>query len=149
VGQISDYTFHVPLLIYAPQTLTHTVRVTNATSHIDFAPTLLALLGDTDAAARMQGIPIWQRRTSDRIYLLGSAYGGADGFVQGGTYFMRQSMSGAVYRSPDFTFGEEDQARPGDPVIRFVSDALEQIQELQHTIVGRMLSTPVESPTAR
>jgi hypothetical protein len=56
-------------------------------------------------------------------------------------YFMRQSMSGAVYRSPDFTFGEEDQARPGDPLIPFVSDALEQVQVLQHAIVGRVLTT--------
>ena len=61
-GKISDYTFRVPLLIYAPQALAQTVVVTTPTSHIDLAPTLLALFGKTDNVRRMQGVPVWQRR---------------------------------------------------------------------------------------
>jgi arylsulfatase A-like enzyme len=141
VGRISDYMFRVPLLVYAPQTLTRTLTIVSPTSHVDFAPTLLALLGETESAARMQGVPIWQRSAADRLYLLAAAYGGADGFVQDGTYYMRQAMSGAVYRNRNFVFSDEDQARPGDPVIPFVNAALADADALQQTIVVRALES--------
>ena len=64
-GTISDYTFRVPLLIHAPQTLSHTFVVSDPTSHIDLAPTILGLLGAVEPAGRMQGVPIWQRAATN------------------------------------------------------------------------------------
>lgn len=139
IGQISEYMFHVPLLVYAPRALQRTMKVSSPTSHIDFAPTLLALLGAVDTAERMQGVPIWWRNPANRIYFLGSAYGGADGFVEDGTYYMRQALSGAVYSSPSFAFSDDQQARPGDRVIPFVTEALADLDRLQQTLVSRSL----------
>ena len=104
-GTISDYTFRVPLLIHAPQTLSHTVVVSEPTSHIDLAPTILGLLGAVEPAGRMQGVPIWQRAATNRIYLLAFAYGGADGFVQDGTSYIARRCRApcrrvAIFRSP-------------------------------------------------
>jgi hypothetical protein len=139
IGRISDYMFRVPLLVYAPQTVKETLTISTPTSHLDFAPTVAALFGKTDSAARMQGLPIWQRRRTDRLYFLGSAYGGADGFLEDGTYFMRQALSGAVYTNTAFSFGDETQARPGAPTIKWATDALTDADSLQHALVTQML----------
>jgi hypothetical protein len=142
VGRISDFMFRVPLLIYAPQTLEATYRVPAPTSHVDFAPTLAALLGKVDSAKRMQGVPIWQRAAANRLYLLGSAYGGADGFVENGSYYMHQGLSGAVYCSRALSFGDEDQAQPGAPVVGLVTGALAEAADLQQALVSRILRGP-------
>jgi hypothetical protein len=139
VGRISDFMFRVPLLIYAPQTLKETYRVSAPTSHVDFAPTLAALLGKVETASRMQGVPIWQRSAADRLYLFGSAYGGADGFVENGTYYMHQGLSGAVYSNTELSFGDEHLARPGAPVIAHVTGVLTEAAELQDALVSRIL----------
>ena len=139
IGRISDFMFRVPLLIYAPQTLKQTHRVSVPTSHVDFAPTLAALLGKVETASRMQGVPIWQRSGAERLYLLGSAYGGADGFVENGTYYMRQALSGAVYSNTALSFGDEHLAKPDAPVIKDVTGALAEAARLQDALVSRIL----------
>jgi hypothetical protein len=136
-GTISDYTFRVPLLIHAPQTLSHTVVVSDPTSHIDLAPTILGLLGAVEPAGRMQGVPIWQRAATNRVYLLAFAYGGADGFVQDGTYYMRQALSGAVSKSGDLSFADDEHVGPDDPAIPLVNGALDDLDALQRVIVAR------------
>lgn len=136
-GRISDYTFRVPLVIYAPRTLQQTKVVTSPSSHVDFAPTLLALLGKVDSVRRMQGVPVWDRRSSDRLYLLASTYGGADGFMENGTFYMYQSLTGTVYRSSSLPFKDEHLVT-SDPVTRFVTDTLTEAQRLQYVLASRM-----------
>ena len=136
-GTISDYMFRVPLIVYAPQTLSQTVVVSTPTSHVDLAPTILGLLGAAEPAARMQGVPIWQRESTDRIYFLAFAYGGADGFVQDGTYYMWQALSGAVSKSHVFSFDQDDQVGANDPAIPFVNGALKELDALQRVLVAR------------
>jgi hypothetical protein len=138
IGRISDAMFRVPLLIYAPQTLRHPVVIPAPTSHIDLAPTLLALLGEPAAVARMQGVPVWQRTPANRLYMLGSAYGGADGFLDAGRFYMRQALSGAVYANDRFVFEGAHQAQPHDPTVGFVTDALEQANQAQLAVLGRL-----------
>jgi len=140
VGFLNDVMFRVPLMIYAPRAVPAPTVLQAPTSHIDLAPTLLALLGSPDAAARMHGIPLWQRSKDDRLYLLASAYGGADGFVEGGRFYMHQTLSGAVYASDYFAFGDADQVRPGDPIAPFVVEGLEKASEGQRALVIRLRS---------
>jgi hypothetical protein len=140
VGFLSDVMFHVPLLIYAPHAVPAPTVLQAPTSHIDLAPTLLALLGSPDAAARMHGVPVWQRTGRDRLYLLASAYGGADGFLEGDRFYMHQALSGAVYANDRLAFGDGNQAKPGDPVVPFVVGALEKATDGQHALVTRMRS---------
>jgi hypothetical protein len=142
VGVLSDVMFHVPLLVYAPRTLDAPFRIDAPTSHVDLAPTLLALLGAPAGAARMQGVPLWQRTGADRLYLLGAAYGGADGFVEDDRYLMRQALSGAVYASPRLAFGPRDQVRPGDPLVPYVTGELEEALRTQRTLAIRLSEHP-------
>jgi hypothetical protein len=138
VGFLIDVMFRVPLMIYAPRAVPVPTVLEAPTSHIDLAPTLLALLGSPDAAARMHGIPVWQRSTRDRLYLLASAYGGADGFLEGGRYYMHQTLSGAVYASDRLAFGDADQVRPGHPIVPWVVGGLEKAAEGHHALVTRL-----------
>jgi hypothetical protein len=137
VGLLSDVTFRVPLLVHAPQTLTAPRELDVPTSHVDLAPTVLALVGAPDGARQMEGVPLWQRRAGDRIYLLGSAYGGADGFVEDRRYYMRQALSGAVYASDRLAFDSARPLRPPDPQIPWITDGLAVAGELQHSLFGR------------
>jgi hypothetical protein len=138
VGFITDVMFRVPLLVYAPRTLQAPMAIDAPTSHVDLAPTLLALAGGGDGAARMHGVPVWQRTPRHRIYVLGSAYGGADGFVEDGRYYMRQALSGAVYASDTFDFAGRHQVAPAGPVAAFVAGAIEQARDRQHALVARL-----------
>jgi Sulfatase len=138
VGFLSDVMFRVPLIIYAPRAVPAPTVLQAPTSHIDLAPTLLALLGSPDAAARMHGVPVWQRSERDRLLLLGSAYGGADGFLEGGRFYMHQTLSGAVYANDRFAFGDADQARPLDPIVPFVVGGLEKASEGQRALAIRL-----------
>jgi hypothetical protein len=140
VGFLSDVMFRVPLLIYAPRAVAAPTTLEAPTSHIDLAPTLLSLLGAPDAAARMHGVPVWQRTGRDRLYVLGSAYGGADGFVENGRFYMHQSLSGAVYANDRFAFEDADQVPPGDPVVPFVVDGLGRASDGEHALVTRLRS---------
>ena len=137
VGFLSDRMFRVPLLIHAPRTAAAPTVLTAPTSHVDLAPTVLALVGEPSAAARMAGVPVWQRRPSQRIYLLGSAYGGADGFVEGGRYYMRQALSGGVYASDRLAFDRSRPLAPSDPRTAWVTDGLARAGALQHALSGR------------
>lgn len=136
VGYLSDVTFRVPLLVHAPRTLSAPQVLDAPTSHVDLAPTVLALVGATDGAARMAGVPVWQRRASDRIYLLGAAYGGADGFVEDGRYYMRQALSGGVYASDRLAFDAMRPLRPPDPRIPWITEGLAAARELQHALTA-------------
>jgi phosphoglycerol transferase MdoB-like AlkP superfamily enzyme len=51
-GTINHATFHVPLIIYAPQVVTHETAIPWVTSHIDIAPTILDLFGFSNMEPR-------------------------------------------------------------------------------------------------
>jgi hypothetical protein len=138
VGFLSDVMFRVPLVIYAPNAVPAPTTLAAPTSHVDLAPTLLALLGAPQAAAQMHGIPVWQRSGHDRLYFLASAYGGADGFLEDGRFYMHQALSGAVYASDRFAFGDAHQVRPGDPRNAFVVEGLTRASDGQHALVTRL-----------
>jgi hypothetical protein len=137
VGLLSDVTYRVPLLVHAPRTLAAPLHLPAPSSHIDVAPTILALLGRAGAAARMPGLPIWQREADDRLYLLGSTYGGADGFVEGGRYYMRQALSGLLYANDRLAFESAPPLPPADPRASWIADGLTRAEALQEAISAR------------
>lgn len=105
-GRIEDISFHVPLLIYAPNAAHALTPITSRTSHIDLKPTVLDLLGiDRDQSAE-QGLPIWDSGLLQRtVFLFADYYFGADGYVQASSAAMRSSITGDVLTGgPDLNF---------------------------------------------
>lgn len=107
-GTISEYTFHVPLIIRLPGELfTSPMRVETVTSHIDVAPTLEALLGE--AGGGSQGVAIWCNSLSSRVtYFFADEYLGASGYHVKGEFAMREQLTGAAYRASRMDFGTAD-----------------------------------------
>jgi len=101
-GTITNYSFQVPLVVYAPGSLNAMREIGERTSHIDIAPTLHALLGaDTRVPSLTQGVPIWEARTlaKRKEFLFAGGYLGADAYMTGGRYVVRQALTGLVYES--------------------------------------------------
>ncbi len=126
-GTLSSYSFHVPLMVFAPGTLSDTHRIAEHTSHIDLAPTLHALLGIGGPGHEIagQGVPLWdaERLARRRLFLFAGGYLGADGYVDNQKFIMRRSLTGLVYESAELRFDPatmvrrpEEAARLAEPI---------------------------------
>jgi phosphoglycerol transferase MdoB-like AlkP superfamily enzyme len=97
-GLLPDYSFHVPLLIFAPTIIEDSQRITAVTSHVDVAPTILDLLGITQGREFEQGLPVWDSGRSQRkVFLWAGDYLGAEGFAQGRNFTIWNKVTGYVY----------------------------------------------------
>jgi sulfatase-like protein len=108
-GQVDDLTFHVPFLLYAPGIVTAQTNLPWPTSHIDITPSVLDLLGISDAREFEAGTPIWNAGLRDRcIFFFASQYFGADGYRCGDSFSMWNSMLNVTYtgRTLHFTASE-------------------------------------------
>jgi hypothetical protein len=102
-GIFGDYSFHVPLVIYAPRAVDHMERIPWITSHIDISPTVLQLLGVDPSFA--QGTPIWDSDLAKRTtYFFARSLSGADGYHSNGRFFMWSHVSDTVYENTRMSF---------------------------------------------
>ncbi len=102
-GIFDDYSFHVPLVIYAPKAVDHMERIPWITSHIDIAPTVLRLLGVERSFE--QGTPIWDSDLAKRTtYFFARGLSGADGYHSNGRFFMWSHVRDTVYENTRMSF---------------------------------------------
>jgi hypothetical protein len=106
-GTITGYSFEVPLVIFAPGTLTAMREVTARTSHVDIAPTVHALLGAGGDGTLSQGVPIWDDAAlaERRVFMFAAGYLGADAYVEDGRYVVRRWLNGFVHESTTLPVG--------------------------------------------
>jgi phosphoglycerol transferase MdoB-like AlkP superfamily enzyme len=131
-GMIDEYSFHVPLLIYAPKALSRSLTIPWLTSHIDVAPTVLDLLGIDQGREFEEGSPIWNADLEKRqTYFFANSVFGADGYYSGGRFYMRNLMSDAVYASSNQHFQTKDIVVKNSADYSQVSRALARIPGLQ------------------
>jgi hypothetical protein len=132
VGQVDDYTYRVPLLVYAPGLGARQVRITGPTSHIDIAPTLLELLGVQRDRRFEQGVPLWTEGLAQRtVVLLGREFLGADGFYQQGRYAMRNAITEETFSADTLHFGPQDRVQLGSPQYNRIVALLSTVYTLQ------------------
>jgi membrane-anchored protein YejM (alkaline phosphatase superfamily) len=131
-GMIDEYSFRVPLLIYAPKALQHPVSIPWLTSHIDVAPTVLDLLGVERKRDFEQGSAVWNPGIAKRqTYFFAHSAFGADGYYSDGRFYMRNLMSGSVYSNTYQHFQTKDIV-PADSSDSFrVSRSLARMAGLQ------------------
>ncbi|MBI2382416.1 MAG: sulfatase-like hydrolase/transferase [Gammaproteobacteria bacterium] len=104
-GQLSAYSFNVPLLLHAPRALAGPRWLEQPSSHIDLTPTLLSLLGITEGRESEQGLPLWESALAGRtLGLFAGDYLGADGYWEGDAFTMREAFSGTAYRAQTLDF---------------------------------------------
>jgi phosphoglycerol transferase MdoB-like AlkP superfamily enzyme len=131
-GMIDDYSFHVPLLLYAPHALERTETIPWVTSHIDLAPSILDLMGIEAGRGSEQGLAMWNPALADRISFLFANYLlGADGFCSKTTCSMWNRVFDTVYVSPGLHFAPDNLAPPNSQTYFDVSTAITRMEALQ------------------
>ncbi|GEM_PF-2056444 len=99
--QLGELSFNVPLLIYAPGVIGGPVRIPFVTSHIDLAPTLLALAGIRDAPLLIEGGNMLDGTPCGRTtFLLNGTLRPVDGFYRDGRFFAFNRFTGDVRVTP-------------------------------------------------
>jgi len=137
-GMIDDYSFHVPLVIYAPKVLDHMQKVPWVTSHIDVAPTVLELLGVERERNFEQGTPIWNANLAKRTtYFFGQHYLGADGYYSNGQFFMWSHVTDSVYVNTRLNFNTSDLVLGNSPTYLEVSGSIRRMAGLQEVWATR------------
>ncbi|MCC7047478.1 MAG: sulfatase-like hydrolase/transferase [Alphaproteobacteria bacterium] len=127
-GMVDEYSFHVPLVVFAPRAAPSTVRLDHVTSHIDVTPTVLDLLGETKGRQMEQGLPIWETSAKHRtIYFMAGGILGADGFYRDGLYFMRSNVTGSVYRNKELRFLSSNLVRSDEPDYAMANQAIDAL----------------------
>jgi len=99
--QLGELSFNVPLLIYAPGLLNAPVQIPFVTSHIDLAPTLLAMTGIHDAPLLLEGGNMLDGTPCGRTtFLLNGTLRPVDGFYRNGQFFAFNRFTGDVRVTP-------------------------------------------------
>lgn len=133
-GMIDAYSFHVPLILYAPPALRSRRNIPWITSHIDLAPSVLDLLGVAGGRATEQGSPVWEERLRERAtYFWAHHYLGADGYHRAGEFAMWDHIRAGVYINDRLHFEEKDWLGEDSPGFRRVTDHLGRMAALQET----------------
>jgi arylsulfatase A-like enzyme len=139
VGYLDDYTFHVPLLIYAPGALRATQPIPWLTSHIDVAPTVLDLLGVEGGRSYEEGSTIWDSRLQERTtFFFAQSFLGADAYAEHGRFTMIRHLPASVFRSDRLHFELGDMA----PVDEQARPTLERMVRLQQALGRVTAATP-------
>jgi hypothetical protein len=99
--QLGELSFNVPLLIYAPGVFDGPVRIPFVTSHIDLAPTLLAMAGIHDAPLLIEGSNMLDGTPCGRTtFLLNGSLRPVDGYYRGGEFYAFNRFTGDVRVTP-------------------------------------------------
>jgi membrane-anchored protein YejM (alkaline phosphatase superfamily) len=112
-GTISDYSFNVPLILFAPDAVKGGMRIQPVTSHIDLMPTLAGLLGMAGTGHYVHGVPVWCEELAQRTLFFNAVdYLGAEGLHRGDRYVMHQLVTGAVFESDRMDFPPDSLVTP-------------------------------------
>jgi hypothetical protein len=132
VGMLDDISFHVPMLIYAPQVLNASVTIPWLTSHIDISPTLLDLMGVDRRRDLEQGSPIWDANLQGRTtFLFARHYFSADGYYANSRFVMWNQFFDKVYSNGQLQFGPANAVLQTSPDYRRVTDSIQRMANLQ------------------
>ena len=132
VGTLDDISFHVPMLIYAPQVLTASVTIPWLTSHIDISPTLLDLIGIDRPREWEQGSPIWDPALrTRRTFLFARHLYSADGYHAIDRFVMQNNFYNLVYGNDHLSFGPESRIASTSPEYRTAVESIRQMVILQ------------------
>jgi hypothetical protein len=105
---LEDITMRVPMLIYVPGVLKHSIFIDSPTSHIDITPTLLDLMGFSAGRELEQGSPVYSPGIDKRRLFLEMDFLGASGFYDAGSYYS-SSIMGVVYKNSSMDFSTQNE----------------------------------------
>ena len=111
-----EVAFNVPFLLYAPGVLARQLRLPYVTSHVDIAPTLLALSGiEDDPSWLRHGANILDQRLRDRVtFMLNTNLSPVSGFIFRGCHYTLSELTGKTAVQPAPVDGDANS--PGNEI---------------------------------
>ena len=92
-----DVAFNVPFLLYGPGLFEKQIRLPYVTSHVDIAPTLLALTGIQDDSWLHHGTHMLDQRLSERVtFMMNTNLSPVSGFRWNGCHYTLNDLTGKV-----------------------------------------------------
>jgi arylsulfatase A-like enzyme len=92
-----DVAFNVPFLLYGPGLFEKQIRIPYVTSHVDIAPTLLALSGIRDDSWLHHGTNMLDQRIRDRAtFMMNTNLSPVSGFRFNGCHYTLNDLTGKV-----------------------------------------------------
>jgi hypothetical protein len=92
-----DVAFNVPFLLYGPGLVDRQIRLPYVTSHVDIAPTLLALTGIQDDSWLHHGTHMLDQRLSERVtFMMNTNLSPISGFRWKGCHYTLNDLTGKV-----------------------------------------------------
>ena len=124
-GLIDEYSFKVPLFIFAENLIPEPQTITGPTSHIDLLPTLIDMHG-WQSDLEFQGLPIRKAAQSNRrLFFFADWYFSADGFMDDGKFYMTSHILERTLENDSMKFDLElSKMSPNDSlrVVETISD---------------------------
>lgn len=141
---ISDYSFHVPFLLYAPMVLKAPMIISEPTSHVDIAPTILSLIGVKGYMWPLHGMPIWSGAilATRSIFFFGGEYFGSDGMYSNGKYYSCNAFSAVCQRSASLPFLGQNPLTP--PEAAQVLASITTIEAIESRTAALLLESRAE-----
>jgi phosphoglycerol transferase MdoB-like AlkP superfamily enzyme len=92
-----DAAFNVPFLLYGPGLFEEQIRIPYVTSHVDIAPTLLALIGIQDDSWLHHGTNMLDQRIRERAtFMMNTNLSPVSGFQWNGCHYTLNDLTGKV-----------------------------------------------------
>jgi phosphoglycerol transferase MdoB-like AlkP superfamily enzyme len=92
-----DPAFNVPFLLYSPGLFEKQIRLPYVTSHVDIAPTLLALMGIHQDSWLHHGSHMLDQRLRDRVtFMMNTNLSPISGFRWNGCHYTLNDLTGKV-----------------------------------------------------
>ncbi len=149
----NERSYHVPFLIHYPRAFPSTVTVSEVTSHVDVAPTVLSLIGGASGPYLHQGTSLLDPSVRKRVtFFLGDHYTGCDAIHYDGRFFMVNSVARAGYASPRFSFSRDNLLTGAAPGAshrdrKFIDEELAGLADVQWRLIAYLREG--EGPGAR
>jgi phosphoglycerol transferase MdoB-like AlkP superfamily enzyme len=138
-GMVDEYSFRVPLLVYAPSTLQSRWVVPWLTSHIDIGPTVLDLLGIETGRSFEQGSPVWDSRLRQRkTFFFARHYLGSDGVYANGSFWMYNDFLETSYRASKLRFSAADMLPGNSPDQKWAVKSIDNMENLAQAWAAKL-----------
>lgn len=149
-GLVNDISYRLPLLLHVPGVLEEPVSIPYVTSHIDLAPSILALLGFTRAEDYEQGAPLWEPAIAHRrTYLFGREFLGYDGYHERGIFHQWRASDETAHVSRSLDPSDARVLTKGSREWESVKRECQTIRALQSQWARNVIAGGREQSTSR
>lgn len=124
---LQQSTYHIPLMIASSRLGGIPKRISNSTSHVDIAPTVLDLTGINRSQLYFHGRNVFADSPRS-IYFIGTGYSPVTGFLKDGRYYMENRSNDLYLSAPDMNFNNRARVHHDEQTRIIIQKELLQLE---------------------